>query len=54
LAGRKFGKKILCTVKLTTLMMGVIVVGMIFVMRMRQQEILFAVSYTAFGFFAIG
>ena len=35
-------------------MMGVIVVGLIFVMKMSQQHFLFAILYAAFGFFAIG
>ena len=54
MAGRRAGKRIVYIVKLTTLMMGLILVGMIFIMGMPDQKTLFALSYTAFGFFAIG
>ena len=53
-AARKAGKRILYVVKFSTLMMGLILVGMIFVIPLRHQEALYAVAYTAFGFFAIG
>ena len=54
MAGRKSGTRIVYVVKLTTLMMGIILIGMIFVMNMPDQKTLFAFSYTAFGIFAIG
>jgi hypothetical protein len=41
-------------VRLTVLLMGLIVVAMMFVMRLRQQHWLMATCYAAFGFCAIG
>ena len=54
LAGRKAGKRIVWIVKASSTMMGLILVGLIFVMKLPDQHALFALSYTLFGFFAIG
>ena len=53
-AARKAGKRILHVVKFSTLMTGLIIISLIFVIRLSHQEALFAVTFTALGFFAIG
>ena len=53
-AGRKVGKRIVWIVKVSSSMMGLILVGLIFVMKMPDQQALFAAFYALFGFFAIG
>ena len=53
-AARKAGRRILYVVKFSTLMVGLIIISLIFVIRLSHQEAVYAVAYTALGFFAIG
>ena len=53
-AARKAGKRILYVVKFSSLVLGFIIISLIFVIKLIHQEALYAVAFTALGFFAIG
>ena len=46
--------KMIFLIKFASFLMGLILVGLMFVMKMRDQVVLFALSYFALGFCAIG
>jgi hypothetical protein len=46
--------KMIFLIKFASFLMGLILVGLMFVMKMRDQVVVFALSYFALGFCAIG